>query len=329
MGIFLSTPPALDIPYLKGKVVLVTGGNTGIGYETVAQLVKHGAKVYMGARSESRATGAMARLKADGYLDSPDAGEVIWLEVDLSTPAQAKRAAQEFMRREMRLDILINNAGIGHLTPNAFELVANSKIAVGTLMATNHLGPFTFTKTLLPLLSKTAAELGSDVRVVTVSSRAHSHSANMDWKDLHSWNFKSGGFFANLGAYGTTKLANLLFAKQLQLVFDQNNINALSIAINPGGINTESIQNLMPHYSWTGYLMYHLFKLTGQLLTPTQGAYTTLFAATSLVVAANRRKFAGAYLMPFGVLAEPSEVAKDPVAAQDLWETSEKIVDAM
>ncbi|KAG8997604.1 hypothetical protein FRB94_003311 [Tulasnella sp. JGI-2019a] len=319
--------PTTDIPDLKGKVIIVTGANVGIGYETVAELVKHGAKVYMGARNESRATGAIAKLQAQGYLDGPNAGEVVWLKLDLATPEAAKSSAQEFLRRETRLDVLVNNAGIGQLIEGAFNPVKDVKISVGTLMATNHLGPFVFTNTLMPLIRETAAELNSDVRVVTVASSAHSQSPNIDWKSTDGWNFKSSGFFADLGSYGATKLANILFAKQLQRIFDDENVNAISISLHPGGVDTDFAQK-MPASSWLGYVLFHLTRLSGQLLTPAQGAYTTLFAATSPGVQ-DRKKYGGAYLVPYGGIAEPTAAAKDPVAARDLWVTSESLVAAM
>ncbi|KAG8997605.1 hypothetical protein FRB94_003310 [Tulasnella sp. JGI-2019a] len=319
--------PSTDIPDLKGKVIIVTGANAGIGYETVAELVKHGAKVYMGARTESRATGAIAKLKADGYLDGPNTGEVLWLKLDLVTPEGARSAAQEFLRRETRLDVLVNNAGIGQFGEGGFTPVKDTKIPVATLMATNHLGPFIFTNTLLPLLKKTAAEPGSDVRVVTVSSGAHAQSRKMDWKSTDGWNFKSSGFFADLSCYGATKLANILFAKQLQQIFNDENVDALSVSLSPGAINTAGFQP-MPASSWAGYFVYHLLRLGGQFITPAQGAYTTLFAATS-PRARDRKKYGGAYLVPYGGLAEPSAAAKDPVAARDLWETSDKVLKAM
>lgn len=108
MGILFSSNnynPETDIPDLSGKVVLVTGGNSGIGYETVKAFVKKGAKVYLGARNESRATGAIAQLKADGVLDMGN-GSVIWLPLDLATPKTTTAGAQDFLRREGRLDIL-------------------------------------------------------------------------------------------------------------------------------------------------------------------------------------------------------------------------------
>lgn len=98
--------PDADIPSLIGRVALVTGGNAGIGFQTVKQLVKHGARVYLGARNESRATGAIAQLETQGILDVVGAGTVHWLPLDLATPSTTKSAAEDFMKREQRLDIL-------------------------------------------------------------------------------------------------------------------------------------------------------------------------------------------------------------------------------
>ncbi|KAG8880921.1 hypothetical protein FRB98_004681 [Tulasnella sp. 332] len=324
MGILASTQkynPSTDIPNLKGKVILVTGANAGIGYEALAELV------YMGARNEGRAVGAISRLKANGYLDGPDAGEVVWLELDLSTPGRTRRAAEEFLKRETRLDILINNAGIGGVPAEAFTTVDDSKIPIGILMSTNHLGPFVLTNALLPLLKKTAAESGSDIRVVTVSSGIHPQCPKMDWKSADGWNPKQTGLFGDLGAYATTKTANILFAKELQRIFDQENVNAVSMSLSPGTVDTESFHSL-PSVNWNGFIIYYLSKVTGLLMTPAQGSYTTLFAATS-PKARDRRTYGGAYLVPYGKIAEPSKVAKDPVAARDLWETSERVAAAM
>lgn len=93
-----------DIPDLTGKVALVTGGNTGIGYQTVKELLKHGAKVYIGARNEGRAVGAITQLEAE--LGGALKGNAEWVKIDLTTPSLAKDGAEAFMSREGRLDIL-------------------------------------------------------------------------------------------------------------------------------------------------------------------------------------------------------------------------------
>ncbi|KAG8869584.1 hypothetical protein FRB97_000999 [Tulasnella sp. 331] len=218
------------------------------------------------------------------------------------------------------------------MAPDAFEPVKDSKVTIGTLMATNHIGTFVFTNILLPLIKKTAAEPGSDVRVVTVSSFVHSSSPKTDWKTFEEWNPKPKGFLADLKPYGRSKLANILFAKQLQRNFDDEHVNALSICVAPGSIDTDTVRVGLQERSWFAYIIYHLTNLSGNFITPAQGAYTTLFAATSLVVVSSdesKGKYAASYLVPFGLVAQPTAAARDPDAARDLWATSERVVEAM
>jgi NAD(P)-dependent dehydrogenase (short-subunit alcohol dehydrogenase family) len=96
--------PAKDLLDLRGTVVLITGGNGGIGYATVQHLARRGAKVYLAARNESKAIDAIARLHAEGL--EPGKGDIVWLNLDLGSPRTAKAAAEEFLKRESRLDIL-------------------------------------------------------------------------------------------------------------------------------------------------------------------------------------------------------------------------------
>ncbi|EEB93852.1 hypothetical protein MPER_07442, partial [Moniliophthora perniciosa FA553] len=103
--------PVKDIVDLRGKVVIVTGGNRGTGYATIQHLLRGGAKVYMGARDEQKALEAIEKLKKDeSWKDK--GGEVFWLKVDLSDPREAKKAAQNFLNKEKRLDVLVNNAAL-------------------------------------------------------------------------------------------------------------------------------------------------------------------------------------------------------------------------
>ncbi|KAG6371298.1 hypothetical protein JVT61DRAFT_9768 [Boletus reticuloceps] len=124
MGLFSkSFNPLTDFPDLSGKVIIVTGGNTGVGYGTVKHLARKGAKVYMAARSKTRAEEAIAKLKQEGL--GPGNGEVVWLELDLIDPRNAKATAREFMNKEKRLDVLVHNAAIlmgdYQLTPDGVE----------------------------------------------------------------------------------------------------------------------------------------------------------------------------------------------------------------
>ncbi|KAG8864655.1 hypothetical protein FRB96_005160 [Tulasnella sp. 330] len=317
--------PERDIPDLTGKVALVSGGNTGIGLYTVAELLKHGVKVYLGSRSESRATGAIAQLRAEGYLDGTK-GRVIWLPLDISTPASARAGAEEFSRRETRLDILVNNAGLGG-SPSGFPVV-NAEIPISAVMCTNHLGTFTLTTALLPLLMKTAQEPGTDVRIVTVASSSHYFAKKIDWKSTKDWVFPSGSLNNNISYYGVSKLANILFVKELQRKLDEQGSSVISISVHPGEIETAMTVEFFG--SWgLGRFLNWVFHLLSWYLSPQEGAFNSLFAATSPVVRAKKSTYAGAYLNPFGVLKEPSPEAKDPVAARDLWETSERTISEM
>ncbi|THV03616.1 NAD(P)-binding protein [Dendrothele bispora CBS 962.96] len=105
-----SFDPLRDLPDIKGKVVLVTGSSSGIGFDTLRYLVKLGAKVYMAARSEERAKSAIERLEKEGK--EPGNCGVLWHELDLVDPRKAKASAEKFMEKEERLDILINNAAM-------------------------------------------------------------------------------------------------------------------------------------------------------------------------------------------------------------------------
>ncbi|KAL4242399.1 NAD(P)-binding domain superfamily protein [Abortiporus biennis] len=157
--------PVTNIPDLNGKVILLTGGNANLGLHTIKHLARHGAKVYMGARSETRAKEAIEQLKAEGL--GPGNGEVVWLKLDLSDPHKAKKGAEELLGLENRLDVLIHNAAMLQ------QPYAKSFEDIQDVMMINHISPFIVTQTLLPLLRKTAEEPNSDVRVISVTSDTH------------------------------------------------------------------------------------------------------------------------------------------------------------
>ncbi|KAJ7916327.1 hypothetical protein B0H13DRAFT_1998308 [Mycena leptocephala] len=180
-----------DLVDLHGKVVLVTGGNTGIGYATIQMLARKGAKVYMGARDEGRALEAIKQLQAENIND----GSVHWLKLDLSDPRAAQRAAQEFLEKEKRLDI------IGGSAPGPFKL---DKDGLLDIMVCNHISHFALTDALLPLMKETAKEPGSDVRIINPTTFATRDAFNKDYGESVS------GY---LDTYG---LANVLHIKALQ-----------------------------------------------------------------------------------------------------------------
>ncbi|KAG5653741.1 hypothetical protein H0H81_010998 [Sphagnurus paluster] len=307
--------PSKDIPDLTGKVILVTGGNTGIGYETVKHLARRGAKVYLGARDESKATGAIAKLHHEGL--GPGNGEVVWLKADFSELQSAKQAGELFLKRETRLDVLINNAA--QLTGD-YE---KTKDGISRLMTINHFGPFIFTRTLLPILLKTSKEPNSDVRIITLSSLAHrSGSAaapTVRFEGIEDFNKEfANDVYPVWSRYCLTKLANVLWMRELQKRLDAADASIICMPINPGKVNT--FASRMP-FPIIANIVFALF-----FDVPEVGAYTSCFTAASPQVRANPEKFKGAFVEPVGVVTEPSENAKNDALARELWETTEAIL---
>ncbi|KAG6811833.1 hypothetical protein H0H92_005630 [Tricholoma furcatifolium] len=317
--------PTKDIPDLTGRVILVTGGNTGIGYETVKHLARRGAKVYLGARNESKATGAIAKLQKEGL--GPGNGEVVWLKADFSELQSAKEAAQLFLRLEGRLDVLINNAA--QLT-GQFE---KTRDGISRIMTVNHFGPYIFTRELLPLLVKTSNEVNSDVRIVNVSNHIRNNMvskfivwlsaliAGTPFQEVKDFNEEfADDAWPDWARYCMTKLANVLWTRELQRRIDISGADIICMAINPGTVNTFASRTPFP------FIASILFALFFEV--PEVGAYTSCFATSSPVIRANPERYKGAFVEPVGIVTKPSEVARNDKLAEELWETTEIILTA-
>ncbi|KAF8548727.1 NAD(P)-binding protein [Imleria badia] len=303
MGLFQSKSfnPLTDLPDLSGKVIIVTGGNTGIGYATVKHLARKGAKVYMAARNKTRAEEAIAKLKKEGL--GPGNGEVIWLELDLIDPRNAKTTAQEFMKREKRLDI----------------------IGIEALFVVNVISPFVLTRELMPVLNQTAAEPNSDVRVVVVGSDSHLYlPANLRFRNLDDFNndFKDATipWFAR---YGYSKLGDILYASELQRKLSAQGSPITVVALDPGPVNTFSRKPQLRRISWLVEILVYPF-----FTHPDVGAYTSVFAAASPDIVQSPDKFKGAYLVPVGIVREPKVkgARSGEELAKELWETIERFL---
>ncbi|KAG8907650.1 hypothetical protein FRB99_003112 [Tulasnella sp. 403] len=314
--------PKKDIPPLDGRVVLITGANTGLGYEAAKQLAERGAKVYLGARNEARGRDAVERIKA-AIASSPSAGSVQWLEVDVSTPLKAKESAERLLIQTSRLDILVHNAG---LMNKAWTPISQG-VTISNTMATNHLGPFVLTQELLPLLRKTAEDPDSDVRIVVLSSDLHaSISGEPDFSTLEGWNAYPGESFLQGGKrYNLSKLANVLFTRELQSRLNASKVPITCIAVHPGVIGTGGSLGNLDSLPILGPVIQFLIRNLGFSLE--EGAYTSVFAAASPVVKANREKFQGAYLRPFDRISEPSKYARNKDLAEGLWRCSEELTE--
>ncbi|TCD60879.1 hypothetical protein EIP91_009370 [Steccherinum ochraceum] len=305
-----------DIPNLEGKVVIVTGGNSGLGFATIQHLVRHGAKIYMGARSEAKAKEAIARL--DFGLGKK--GSVEWLELDLGDPRKAKAAAERFLQKEKRLDILVNNAAL------AIGPYAKTSDGIQDVMVVNHISPFVFTRTLLPLLKVTAKEPNTDVRIVSVSSASVTFvPETVRFRNLEDFNMEYSGTFAFMKRQGQAKLAIALVTKELQRRFDAENIPILSITLNPGTINTEGNLALASRQHW---LLRPIFTWLSNHVTPSpaKGAYTQVFAAVSPIARKEKEKYGGAFLMPPAVVSKPCKATENMELAAELWKTTEDLL---
>lgn len=293
--------PDKDIPNLSSKTIIVTGGNIGLGKETVLRLSKHNPlKLYLAARSRDKFDTA----SADILKANPNA-KLTFLELDLSSFASVKRAADTVLGSTARLDLLINNAGVMALPPGLTE--DGYEIQFGI----NHMGHALLTKLLMPLLLKTAAEPNSDVRIINLSSAAKNLApsggflpaqATTEMESYHSYT-----------RYAHSKFANVLFTMELAKRYP----NIKSVAIHPGRVQTNLLTHFFENLTWTSAFQktYDFF-----VCVPVEkGVYNQLWAA----VADKDRVKSGEYYVPVGKGSGQSASEKDMVLAGKLWEWQE------
>jgi NAD(P)-dependent dehydrogenase (short-subunit alcohol dehydrogenase family) len=284
-----------DIPDQSGRTAVVTGANSGIGWDTARALAAKGARVIVACRNEDKGRDAEQRIRKQ----VPNA-EVRFESLDLGSLASVRAFADKLGAAEGRLDLLVNNAGV-MMTPRG-------KTADGfeTQLGTNHLGHFALTGLLLESLRRAPA-----ARVVNLSSLAHL------WGRIVFEDLQSERSYDPTRAYGQSKLANLLFTRELARRLAASGSTALSAAAHPGSTRTE----LQRH----SRLMAAAVRLVSQL--PPEGALPSLYAATAPDVRG------GEYFGPsrmFGMLGPPERArstprSQDPAIARRLWEVSEQL----
>lgn len=287
-----------------GKTMLVTGANSGIGYQAALELARHGAHVLLGVRNLSKGQDALQRL----LREAPGASAEV-VELDVASLRSVRSFAESYLRREQTLDVLINNAGVmalptRELTEDGFE----------RQFATNHLGHFALTGLLMPALTRAGAP-----RVVTVSSLAH-RNGKMDTANLQSEHD-----YKPWDAYNNSKLANLLFANELDRRARAAGLSLLSVAVHPGISKTSIFAN----GPGAGDFKAKIVNLLAPILMQddVMGALPTEFAATDPSIRG------GQYIGPDGLaefkgfpkLVQPRPQALDQTAAKTLWELSEKL----
>jgi retinol dehydrogenase 12 len=263
-----------------GRVHIVTGGYSGCGYELVKILYEKNATVYLGGRSEQKATQAIEELKKS-YPESK--GKVEFLKLDLSDLSTIKPSAEEFMSKESRLDVLTNNAGV-MVPPLDTRDAQGNELQLGT----NCLGPFLLTKSLLPVLLRTAkdAPTGS-VRVTWASSLAATLQSPPEGVAF----VEDGSINQLLKTpelrYGQSKAGNTFLAAEFANRYGKDGI--ISVSWNPGNLKTE-LQRHMPKVQ--------KFLLDKVLLhPPLWGAYTELWAGWSTELTESQN---GSYIAPWG-----------------------------
>ena len=291
-----------DVPDQRGRLAIVTGSNTGLGYDTARVLAERGAKVVMAVRDTAKGDAAAARIR-----EITPGADITVTKLDLGSLTSVRESGAELGAAYPRIDLLINNAGVMYppkqTTSDGFELQ----------FGTNHLGHFALTGLLLPNLLPVEGS-----RVVVVASIAHNIRAKIDFDDLQ-WEKRR---YDRVASYGQSKLANLLFTYELQRRLAAAKANTIAVAAHPGVAATELVRHVpgagLPGVNW----------LSGKLLNTSElGALPTLRAATDPAVQG------GQYWGPDGfrelrghpVLVTSNTASHDIATQQRLWQVSEEL----
>lgn len=285
-----------DIPDQKGRIAIVTGSSSGIGYETARVLANKNAEVIMAVRNLQKGNAALDKIKA-GYQDA----DVKVMELDIARLESVRRFTEDFKKNYSRLDLLINNAGV--MMPPYSKTADGFELQFGT----NHLGHFALTGLLMDLIINTESS-----RIVNVSSTSHK-SGKIDFDDL-DWEKRT---YKKMRAYGDSKIANIYFTYELQRNLEKAGSKTIAVASHPGWTATE----LQRHVGIVNFL--NRFFSQGIDM----GALPTLYAAIAPDVKG------GDYYGPAGWLemrgypkkVESNELSHDQKISKKLWEASEEL----
>ena len=283
---------------LEGKTVIVTGANTGIGKETALDLATRGARVIMACRNLRKAEEALKEI-----VQKSGNKNIVAKRLDLASLKSVREFAEDVNNNEARLDVLVNNAGL------IVKTLTTTEDGFETTMGVNHLGHFLLTNLLLDLLKKSAPS-----RIVVVSSTAH----NSPWFTTTGFNFENMNGeidYSPNNAYGQSKLANILFTRELARRL--NGIGVTANSLHPGVIYTEISRNALSTLQsiFVNYIFPHFAK------TSFEGTQTTIHVAVS-------EELDGVTGLYFVDCKEkkPEETALDDEAAKKLWQVSAELV---
>lgn len=295
---------ANDVPPQDGRVAVITGANSGLGFEIAKVLAARGASVVLALRDIAKGRRAAARIAES----APDANVEVQA-LDLASLASIRAAANELQARHPKIDLLINNAGL--LYPPRLNTRDGFELQLGT----NHLGHFALTGLLLGALLPVAGS-----RVVAVSSIAHRVRGGIHFDDL-MWERS----YDRVTAYGQSKLANLMFAYELQRRLSASHAKTIAVAAHPGLARTRIMRNSPRFYRATVWLLFP----AGLLLTQSaaMGALPILRAAT------DPKALGGQYYGPGGLgefkghphVVKSSPESHNAASQQRLWAISEEL----
>ncbi|KDQ62477.1 hypothetical protein JAAARDRAFT_170871 [Jaapia argillacea MUCL 33604] len=287
-----------DIPDLSGKVIIVTGANTGIGKETAQTLLSHNAKVYVACRSQEKAEQAIKDLKVATGKDAE------FLKLDLADLKAIKASVEEFTSKEKELHVLFNNGGV-MMCPVDMTTADGYDLQFGT----NVLGHWYLSKLLLPTLLETAITTPEGkVRIINTSSSMHAFG------DLNFKTFKDGPErtkVATRNLYAQSKFGNVVVSNELARRYGEQGI--VSISLNPGNIKTDLAR----------YMSGMERTFINKILYPAPfGALTQLYAGTM----PECLEMNGKYLVPWARLGPPKPSSDDPRLGERLWSWLEEQV---
>lgn len=285
-----------NIPDQKGRVTIVTGSSSGIGYESARALANKDAKVIIAVRNLGKGKQALEKIKSQ----NPNA-DVTVIHLDLADLSSIKKFGDDYKKQFSRLDLLINNAGV--MIPPYSKTKDGFELQFGT----NHLGHFALTALIFDLINKTP-----NSRIVNVSSSAHKYG-NLNFDDLN-WEKRK---YKSWNAYGDSKISNLYFTYELKSRLEQNHSNVKVTAAHPGWTATDLQRN-------SG-----LFEFLNRFfaMKPEKGALPTLRAAF------DENAKSGDFFGPDGfmemkgypVKVDTNKLAKDTNIAKKLWNVSEEL----
>ncbi len=284
------------MPDMQGKTVVVTGGNSGIGFETASALAGMGARVVVTARNADKGRAALAAIAQRVGGEA----QVQLVVFDLADLSSVRRGAAEVLEQAPRLDVLVNNAGL--------VLSERSETVDGfeATFATNHLGPFLLTNLLLERIMAS-----SPARIVNVASTAHSAAR----KGIPFDDLQSEKKYATMRVYGQSKLANILFTQELARRLKGTGVTANSL--HPGTVRT----GYGADGDARGLLAFGIKISSPFFLSPAKGARTSVYLASDPAVAG----MSGEYFVKCKP-KQPKRQARDPEAARRLWQVSEDLV---